>query len=273
MTSEPPASAATAATFSMGAVGLVLHPAKPVDRSIETIIAAARGMPVRLLAREIDRHRVPVEVSIVPDAQFVAELDGLVTLGGDGTMLGGMRLVIDRPVPVLGVNHGNLGFLVEVAPDQLPSALKRLAEQRIVDLGLVGDGKLHRHPDGVAVVAPLPLVAPDELHHPVLPPGGITNRPGQRRHARKPNRFGVFPRRLVRDLVQDVRQVVHGVHHLAQVGLLNRLNPRVERKDLVVDDRADRDLVDVVAGAERVTLDVVRCRAQMQAPPRCLLLR
>src|SRR5215467_2437503 len=127
MTSEPPASAATAATFSMGAVGLVLHPTKPVDRSIETIIAAARGMPVRLLAREIDRHRVPVEVSVVPDAQFVAELDGLVTLGGDGTMLGGMRLVIDRPVPVLGVNHGNLGFLVEVAPDQLPSALKRLA--------------------------------------------------------------------------------------------------------------------------------------------------
>src|SRR5215470_2339935 len=126
MTSEPPASAATA-TFSMGAVGLVLHPTKPVDRSIETIIASARGMPVRLLAREIDRQRVPAEVSVVPDAQFVAELDGLVTLGGDGTMLGGMRLVIDRPVPVLGVNHGNLGFLVEVAPDQLPSALKRLA--------------------------------------------------------------------------------------------------------------------------------------------------
>jgi NAD+ kinase len=84
-------------------------------------------MPVRLLAREVDRQRVPAEVSVVPDAQFVAELDGLVTLGGDGTMLGGMRLVIDRPVPVLGVNHGNLGFLVEVTPDQLPSALKRLA--------------------------------------------------------------------------------------------------------------------------------------------------
>jgi NAD+ kinase len=117
MTSEPPASA----------VGLVLHPTKPVDRSIETIIASIRGMPVRLLAREVDRHRVPVGVSVVPDARFVAELDGLVTLGGDGTMLSGMRLVIDRPVPVLGVNHGNLGFLVEVAPDQLPSALKRLA--------------------------------------------------------------------------------------------------------------------------------------------------
>ncbi len=42
-------------------------------------------------------------------------------------MLGAMRLVIDRPVPVLGVNHGNLGFLVEVTPAELPSALMRLA--------------------------------------------------------------------------------------------------------------------------------------------------
>ena len=80
-----------------------------------------------MLAREIDRHRVPAAVDVVPDAQFVAEVDGVIALGGDGTMLGAMRLVIDRPVPVLGVNHGNLGFLVEVTPAELPTALARLA--------------------------------------------------------------------------------------------------------------------------------------------------
>ena len=51
----------------------------------------------------------------------------MVALGGDGTMLGAMRLVIDRPVPVLGVNHGNLGFLVEVTPAALEAALDQLA--------------------------------------------------------------------------------------------------------------------------------------------------
>ena len=41
-------------------------------------------------------------------------------------MLGALRLVAHRPVPVLGVNLGNLGFLVEIHPDELSEALDRL---------------------------------------------------------------------------------------------------------------------------------------------------
>jgi NAD+ kinase len=52
--------------------------------------------------------------------------DAVLSLGGDGTMLGALRLVARRPVPVLGVNLGNLGFLVEVEPAELPEALDRL---------------------------------------------------------------------------------------------------------------------------------------------------
>ena len=90
----------------MSAVGLVLHPTMAVDRSVDTIVAGARLRALRVLAREIDRDRVPVEVDIVPEPQFLADMDGVIALGGDGTMLGAMRLVIGRPVPVLGVNHG-----------------------------------------------------------------------------------------------------------------------------------------------------------------------
>jgi NAD+ kinase len=106
--------------------GLVVHPTKPVGDSIATIIAWARSNDGRILAREQDRHRVPPGIEVVSDGEFVAQVAGIVALGGDGTMLGAMRLVIDRPVPVLGVNHGNLGFLVEVIPARLPSALAAL---------------------------------------------------------------------------------------------------------------------------------------------------
>jgi NAD+ kinase len=80
----------------------------------------------RIVARAQDAGRVPDRVVVVSDAEFVEQVDGIVSLGGDGTMLGAMRLMAHRPVPVLGVNHGNLGFLVEVQPEQLIEALERM---------------------------------------------------------------------------------------------------------------------------------------------------
>ena len=51
----------------------------------------------------------------------------LVAIGGDGTVLRAARVAREIPVPVLGVNMGNLGFLTEVSPEQLFSSLDRIA--------------------------------------------------------------------------------------------------------------------------------------------------
>lgn len=51
------------------------------------------------------------------------DLDLLLTLGGDGTLLRGARQVARHGTPVLGVNFGHVGFLTSAAPDELVSSL------------------------------------------------------------------------------------------------------------------------------------------------------
>jgi NAD+ kinase len=51
------------------------------------------------------------------------QLDLLITLGGDGTLLRGARLLNGANTPILGVNLGRVGFLTTAGPDTLDWAL------------------------------------------------------------------------------------------------------------------------------------------------------
>ncbi|MHB1501341.1 MAG: NAD(+)/NADH kinase [Candidatus Dormibacteria bacterium] len=68
-----------------------------------------------------------------PEAVIGPNLSGLrllVTIGGDGTLLYGARLVAPSGIPVLGVNRGHLGFLASVELPDLPQAIAAFAEGR-----------------------------------------------------------------------------------------------------------------------------------------------
>jgi NAD+ kinase len=55
--------------------------------------------------------------------QIPPQADGMIVLGGDGTMLYAARLMGDREIPILGVNLGSLGFLTDVAVPELRDTL------------------------------------------------------------------------------------------------------------------------------------------------------
>jgi NAD+ kinase len=110
-------------------IAVVLHPHRDPGAVLDEIGKWATSHGSRLLVRAEDAARWDGDVTVVSDAELAERADAVVSLGGDGTMLGALRLVARRPVPVVGVNIGSLGFLVEVQPEELPDALDRLARQ------------------------------------------------------------------------------------------------------------------------------------------------
>jgi NAD+ kinase len=109
-----------------GRLGLVLHPRSDPMLVVERLTSWARSHDKQVIADVRDAARLPAGVEPVSEAQLIDQAEALISLGGDGTMLGALRLVAGRPVPILGVNLGSRGFLVEVQPHELDAALDRL---------------------------------------------------------------------------------------------------------------------------------------------------
>ncbi|WP_432511652.1 NAD(+)/NADH kinase [Kineococcus sp. SYSU DK001] len=111
----------------LGRLGLVVHPVRDTVEQALLVQAWAREHGKEVVGLRTDAARLPGSVALVGVEEFAATVDAVVSLGGDGTMLGALRLLVGRAVPVLGVNLGHLGFLVELEPRELPGALERIA--------------------------------------------------------------------------------------------------------------------------------------------------
>jgi NAD+ kinase len=126
----------------VASIALVVHPQREDSVALARTLSdwlAARGHEVRVPRR--DASRVGLEQLSYADAELAVGLDLAVSLGGDGTMLHTVRLVVHEDVPILGVNVGNLGYLTEVEPDGAQVALKRflagsyqIEERMLLDL-------------------------------------------------------------------------------------------------------------------------------------------
>jgi len=112
---------------------------------------ADMGNPLLVLLEELARYETQVYIyqpliatmqvplqqaeKMVPfysSADLSEEIDCLISLGGDGTILDAVTLVRDTGIPILGINFGRLGFLASISPEELGSAVDALINRTFV---------------------------------------------------------------------------------------------------------------------------------------------
>jgi len=84
------------------------------ERSIQVLIDKETGSAVDSSEKCVTRNEMP------------SRADLIIVLGGDGTLLATARVLNRKPVPLLAVNLGGLGFLTVITRDELFPTLERV---------------------------------------------------------------------------------------------------------------------------------------------------
>jgi NAD+ kinase len=105
--------------------GLILRPARDLREVIDKVVGWGAGAGIDVIGLS-DETRLPASVKRLTAAELPAACDVVLALGGDGTILGALRLAAPAGVPVLGVNLGTLGFLAELDAAHLEHGLRAL---------------------------------------------------------------------------------------------------------------------------------------------------
>jgi len=95
------------------------------------------------LAEEIVEFLIKRNIDVFLDPLIVSELrrfhnlscdidemdvDIIITIGGDGTILRTQSLITGKKIPIFGINMGTVGFLTEISPEETFHALKEVLD-------------------------------------------------------------------------------------------------------------------------------------------------
>jgi len=114
----------------MRVAGLWLYPER-VDRfpDLQRAIECLAGSGMDFYTLPEMAYNLPC-AAVLPEEEFYQAVEIMITLGGDGTVLGAARACAPHGIPILGVNLGHKGFLTGAEIDTFPQALRAILEDR-----------------------------------------------------------------------------------------------------------------------------------------------
>lgn len=138
----------------MKRVGIIVNRSKV--RAADALRCVVRLAETAGLAVIIDERgeTLAPELTTLPTDKFAGAVEGVVVLGGDGTMLDAAHRLRGTGLPLMGLNLGSLGYLTSVEESQFGAALACLRQDRFCVEQLAALSGEIRRADGTSVTLP-----------------------------------------------------------------------------------------------------------------------
>ncbi len=125
------------------------HQDSGLDGPLRDMVATLRQAGCRILVEaETARNTSVTEFGQASYEEIGNNADLAVIMGGDGTMLGAGRMLAPYRVPLIGINHGRLGFITDIPLHNATDALSRvikgnydIEERMLLEGRIVRDGE------------------------------------------------------------------------------------------------------------------------------------
>ncbi|MBL7013949.1 MAG: NAD(+)/NADH kinase [Candidatus Marinimicrobia bacterium] len=119
--------------------------------------------------RDVRPSSFPDQVCFIEQPDDLINLDLLLVMGGDGTLLSAARAVQEASLPILGIHLGNLGFLAKVEENNMKDRLTQvMAGDYTIDQRSILKGTLQKDSDSVSHYALNDFVVRNSQTHRIM---------------------------------------------------------------------------------------------------------
>lgn len=111
-------------------IGIIGKPSDPsIAATLSVLYTYLKQHQYAVIVDEDSSRFIPKQsVKSCPTDALGQHCDLVIAVGGDGTFLSAARAIVEYNIPLIGINLGRLGFLVDISPNELPDTLHRILQ-------------------------------------------------------------------------------------------------------------------------------------------------
>ncbi len=120
-------------TLKINTIGIIAKDAsEAVKDTVHQLVDFLNKKKCSLIYDKSTENILP-NITCVTRETLAQKVDLAIIVGGDGTFLGAVRSLADFNTPILGINLGRLGFLVDISPDTMLQHLDEIIHGQYIE--------------------------------------------------------------------------------------------------------------------------------------------